>query len=371
MTQAHDQITGIKIADRDSVNEWVSKREGTIGSSSIASCYPGKQGMRIGFDTPVEYYQRLRGFVSDREPNNAMLTGVILQPSVEHFVMSSKYFKSLNATRIPEASEVLFRHSKYPRLTATPDMVIEIDDGKGGREAVIVEIKTTSRLGSWRIKTESDGGYMWRVPERVFLQLQHQLDVLGLQKGYVVCYPLSTRTGDMEEPIWISPPIDRMQEIIDANHKWANAMLTCYDNGVSPVLSDSYGGEPPENVGDIEALKKIRKSQQTQATPELLTKIARASAVKSEKNMSGSEYKNLCEDIKAGFGLCDEMLDDKGDVIATYKGGDVLDEEMFKALLAEHKVQVNGQSLEQLILAYPGFANECVTSSQSRRLWIK
>lgn len=367
----HSQISGVKIADRDSVNEWVTKREGTIGSSSIANCYPGKKGLRIGFESVSDFYQKLRGFVSEREPNNAMLTGVILQPSVEHFVMNSKYFKSLNAARVPDASEVLFRHKKYPRLTATPDMVIEIDDGKGGREAVIVEIKTTSRLGSWRIKSEGEGGYMWRVPQRVFLQLQHQLDVLGLKKGYVVCYPLSTRTGDMDEPIWISPPIDLMPEIIAENHKWANAMLTCYDNGVAPLMSDEYKDQAPENLGDVETLKKMRLERTVEATPDILTKIARASQMKSEKNMVGKEYKDISEEVRAAFGLCDEMVDDKGDVIATYKGGDIIDEELFRTTLTEHKVKLNGESLEQLILSYPALAEQCITTSSSRRLWIK
>lgn len=367
----HPQISGVKIADRESVNDWVLKREGTIGSSSISGCYPGKDGMRIGYDTPVDLFQKLRGYVSDREPNNAMLTGVVMQPSVEHFVMQSKYFQELNATRIPEASEVLFKHRLNSRLTATPDMVIEIDSPQGGREAVIVEIKTTSRIGNWRVRTTPGDKTIWRVPQRVFLQLQHQLDVLGLRTGYIACYPLSQRTVDMDGPVWISSPVTINDDIIAENHRWANAMLTCCDAGVSPVLADSYKGHKPEDIGDAEALRRLRRDKAVEATPDVLNKVARASHLKSSKSDVGGEYKALSEEIKMAFGLATEMVNDDGDVIAKFTGGDVLDETKFAETLAYHKIETDGLDIEKLVLAYPGFAKESVTSAKSRRLWIK
>jgi len=366
---AYSQITGVKLADRDSVNEWVLKREGTIGSSSIASCYPGKHGKRIGYDTPVELYQRLRGFMTEREPNNAMLTGMILQPSVEFFTLNSQYFRQKNAVRVPDACEVLFRHSELHQLTATPDMVVEIDNNKGEREEVIVEIKTTSMMGAWRIKTNR--GTVWRIPERVYLQLQHQLDVLGLDTGYVVCYPLSKRTPDMDEPVWISHPIKKDEGIVAANHYWAKAMLACCDEATSPILSEWYAKNSPEDLGDMDALRHIRQERTITASEELTAKVGRAAELKRNKEQGTDEFKTLTTEIKSSFGLCDEMVDEHGTLIATFKGGEILDEDKFLTFLDTHGVNTHDIKTEDLVLAYPMLVAQCVSPSSSRRLWLK
>ncbi len=144
---------------------WLEARKAGLGASESAAV--------LGVDpwrTPLDVYlEKVNPEVRDENVSEAAEWGSAIEAVVARKV----------GTRHPKLGRMiptpgLCAHPQHPWMLATPDRLLV--DRQSGREAVL-EIKTTDG----RNKPLWDDG----PPERVQVQVQQQLAVLGLEVGYV------------------------------------------------------------------------------------------------------------------------------------------------------------------------------------------
>jgi putative phage-type endonuclease len=140
-------------ANRDA---WLRHRANTIGSSEIAVLL----GLNK-YKTPLELWAEKMGRKAPDAENDYMWFGTQLEPVV------GALFERKTGKRV-ERPDALWTAEDDKRLTATPDFFV------AGEVPEIVECKTSSTV--W------DGD---KPPFHAHVQLQWQLGILGLQKGYL------------------------------------------------------------------------------------------------------------------------------------------------------------------------------------------
>ena len=141
--------------------KWLELRRTGIGSSDA----PAVLGLSP-FGSPLSVYVDKLGFREDREATEAMRWGIKLEPLI------AEEFRRETQRKV-ELSGFLLRSKERPWQIATLDATQESieHDGPG-----VLEIKATGfRAGDW-----TNG-----IPDHVYAQVQHQLDVTGYGWGSV------------------------------------------------------------------------------------------------------------------------------------------------------------------------------------------
>lgn len=152
-------------ANRDA---WLKHRAKTIGSSEIAILL----GLNK-FKTPLELWAEKMGRKAPDAENEYMWYGTKLEPVV------GELFERRTGKKL-EKPDALWTFEDDKRLTATPDFIV-LDDERG-----LLECKTSTQI--W----EGD-----RPPFYAHVQLQWQLGIMGLKKGYVAAI-CAGRVGDFK-----------------------------------------------------------------------------------------------------------------------------------------------------------------------------
>lgn len=148
--------------ERLSREEWLKYRRQGIGGSDVAAI----AGISRWKD-PFGIYMDKIGKVKPSEQNEAMYWGSTLESVVlEEFVKRS----GLHVETLP----FLLRHPEIPYLLANVDGIVTDEDGRQG----VFEAKTANAFA----KSEWEGH---KVPEEYMLQVQHYLNVTGLNFAYV------------------------------------------------------------------------------------------------------------------------------------------------------------------------------------------
>ena len=147
--------------------EWHAAREG-IGGSDIGALM-GKSPWKSPYQLWAEKTGKLP--VED-EPSMAMRLGTAFEPAIRDL------FAELNEGWLKVYETGTWQSIHNPLLKANPDGLIEWEDGKLG----VLEIKFTRQ-------------YWDELPEHYNLQVQHYLQVLGLERGIVV----AVAGGDWKE----------------------------------------------------------------------------------------------------------------------------------------------------------------------------
>ena len=148
--------------------EWLKHRAGTIGSSDIA--------ILIGlnkYKSPLELWAEKTGRKDPDPENDYMWFGTKLEPVV------GELFERKTGKKL-EKPDALWAFEDDKRLTATPDFIV-LDEEPG-----LLECKTSTTV--WDDSS---------VPFYAHVQLQWQLGILGLKKGYVAAI-CAGRVGDFK-----------------------------------------------------------------------------------------------------------------------------------------------------------------------------
>jgi len=241
---------------------WLMHRANTIGSSEIAILL----GLNK-YKTPLELWAEKTGRKAPDPENDYMWFGTQLEPVV------GALFERKTGKQVAKP-DGMWTSEDDKRLTATPDFFTCEEDGSNG----ILECKTSSVV--W------DGE---RPPFHAHVQLQWQLGILGMKKGYLAAL-CAGRVNDFKHyECDFSPEIfnickDIALQFLDGNIK----------KNVPP------GATAPDkdllhHLSGIDAGKEV-----TIANPELVEKHAQA---KRERLIAEAAYKDRkkCEDDYAAL----------------------------------------------------------------------
>jgi putative phage-type endonuclease len=127
---------------------WLSRRPETIGASEAASI------CGIGYDAPIDVWQRKLGLAPPVQENEAMRLGKLLEP-----VVGNEYRR---VTGMDFKEQLYVTSPHFPWLTATLDGVRE--DGRG------IELKTAGAFSKDWGDEESD-----EIPEGYLIQVHHAM----------------------------------------------------------------------------------------------------------------------------------------------------------------------------------------------------
>lgn len=206
----------------------------------------------------------------------------------------------------------LLAHPERPWQFATIDRYAL--DRRGGRPVAVVEVKNQNafRADDWA----QDGP----PPDHVVIQVQHQIDVTGLDLGYVAAL-----VGGNSPRWW---PVERDDSLI-ANLRWAEAEFWGrVEDGVppdpigheadGPALAAIYPGDPGREI--------VLDSY-------LLDRIAARRALRAEVKQATEEIDLIGLEIKATMGNATEGLRPDGSLAVTWRPHDVtkLDEARLRA----------------------------------------
>ena len=209
--------------------EWLALRRHGIGSSDA----PAVCGLDP-YRKPIQVYMDKLGLEPDRPSNEAAEWGRLLEDLIaaEFARRTGKKVRRLNA---------IFQSREHPFMIAEPDRELP------GR--ALLEIKTTGLPH----KREWDND---QVPERVMVQVQHQLVVMGAERAFVAClvggqellirevWPdrqLQQALVDIERRFWFEHVAVRVPPPPDDSEAYSRAMAALYpgEAGKTVELPDS------------------------------------------------------------------------------------------------------------------------------------
>lgn len=167
--------------------EWLEKRQSGIGASDAAAVV----GLSP-WSTPLEIFLRKTGQLAEKPETDAMRMGHLLEPVIW------TRFAELTAIPVVKRPVGLIRHRTHEFMLATPDALLEPDEG-----LQVGESKSTT----WRRAAEL-GDAPEDVPMDWLIQVQQQLAVTELEVGRVAVL-LDGRT-------LINFRIERNQNLIDS-----------------------------------------------------------------------------------------------------------------------------------------------------------
>lgn len=196
--------------------EWLQARRQGIGSSDA----PAVCGLDP-YRKPVQVYLDKLGLEPDRSDSEAAEWGRLLEDVIagEFARRTGKKVRRFNA---------ILQHEAYPWMLAEPDREVV-----GG---ALLEVKTTGagRLNEW----END-----QVPERVMVQVQHQLEVTGADLAYLAVliggqrllirevWPdkeLAKALVQIEDRFWNGHVVPRVPPPPDDSEAYSRAMAALY-----------------------------------------------------------------------------------------------------------------------------------------------
>jgi len=275
-----------------------------IGSSDI----PTLAGLKKHYDqTPMTLWEEKMELSEGFQGNEASDWGHRLEPLILDRCLDDLYgeikpeFISIKMTE--------FFHPEYPYALAHPDLVIVPDDK--GQQPYIIEAKSVGYFSGKRDENP-DTGYDEEkldeegIPGDVFLQVQWQMMVSGIDKLYVALLH-DTNKYRKYGPIFGNVKI-QSQCLALARRFW-----DCIENKIKPE---------PMTFKDLEIVfPKIEKMTRTISGDELeAVQIMQAEKEKYDDVIKKAEGK--IDDIKKAFGLLSEgnsvLADAKGNVLATY-----------------------------------------------------
>jgi putative phage-type endonuclease len=269
---------------------WLLHKANTIGSSEIAILL----GLNK-YKTPLELWAEKTGRKLPDPENDYMWFGTQLEPVV------GALFERKTGKRVARP-DAMWTAEDDKRLTATPDFFTCEDDASNG----ILECKTSSVV--W------DGD---RPPFHAHMQLQWQLGILGLKKGYLAAL-CAGRVNDFKHyECDFSPEIfnvckDIALQFLDGNIKkniapGASApdkellhMLSGIDAGKEIVIDntdlvDKHAKAKTKRL-KLEALCKERKKLEDTYAAQIMQAMGDASIARTE---SGVIFKRTKVNVKA------------------------------------------------------------------------
>jgi len=218
--------------DEISEQQWLDIRKRGIGGSDAgAVCGVNK------YKSPLAVYLEKTGQIHGQEDNEALEWGRTLEPIIK------RKFAEKTSYKIEEVPFIL-QHPAHPWMIANIDGIVITEGGSG-----VLEVKNA---GEFTRKEWSED----RLPDSYYLQLQHYLEVTGLQFGIIVCL-----LGG-KSLVWKEVPRDEeiIRFLIDIESKfWSDV-----EKGVMPsptgslqdkdILQQLYSREEDNSIADLSHL---------------------------------------------------------------------------------------------------------------------
>jgi putative phage-type endonuclease len=237
------------IAETEAITEkqWLEIRKiGIGGSDAGAVC-----GVNRWKSAMAVYLEKV-GQLNLVEENEAIEWGKALEPIIK------LKFQQRSGYRVEDVPYVL-QHRKLPWMIANVDGIVEMEDGIG-----VLEVKNAGEFT--RLEWEED-----RLPDNYYIQLQHYLEVTGLEYGIIVCLLGGKKL------VWKKVPRDEqvIKYIVDIEEQfWKDVQ-----NRIMP--------QPTGTAGDKELLQKLFVNEKHNSSIEL-----------SSLQPQYDEYKDLIEQRK-------------------------------------------------------------------------
>ena len=318
--------------DSKSEKAWEKTRheQYIVGGSTIAACFPlPEKGSGFGFSSPDQMYERLTSPQVEEE-NTMMEVGRTMQPVVEQHVLNHPDIKALKGRRIDDGNELLFQHSDIKQGCATTDMLLELTYPSGAKEDVVVEIKTTPNYyETYYQKTQElsddDGlvvtGSAHVLPYRVVLQLHWQMQVLGLETGYVAVYPTTSNYPVKEfggRKIYLHR-IEKDPKLAKECEKWGKAMISCVEREVYPSedtegyknVQSRCGLKAHEGALNV-AVDGEHEFHDVVAPKSFLKSVRRRAELKEAEKEIADEIKSINEEAKRLMGASNRIVTQQG-----------------------------------------------------------
>ena len=155
-------MTGItaELIEFDTEKDRVEARRHSVGASESPALF----GLGYEDQTPLSIYaEKVAGRNGEKTGEN-LLVGTVMEPSLRQL------FTHITGVAVVQSAKT-YRDRTYPRMTATPDGIV--DDNDFG----VLEMKMIGRHQS----------HLWQhgSPLRTQIQLQHQMAVTGLDYGWI------------------------------------------------------------------------------------------------------------------------------------------------------------------------------------------
>ena len=150
--------------------EWLEERKKYIGASDA----PAICGLTPSWRSPRDVALEKLGKTDECKKDNKYLQrGTLLEPLVKHFYLEKTGHELFSAP--------MYRHNEYEWMAATPD-AWAVSEGL----EVLLECKTAVKFtrDEWR-EIDSSGRDIDSVPQKYWVQVQHQLAVTAEERAFV------------------------------------------------------------------------------------------------------------------------------------------------------------------------------------------
>jgi putative phage-type endonuclease len=269
---------------------WLNERRtGIGGSDAAAACGLSK------WKTPLELYLDKRGELETNE-NEPMLWGHLLEP-----VIRQEY--SNRTGRTVSVPEGIIRHPTVQFALMTPDGIAD-----GSR---VLQVKTARTAEGWGEPGTGD------IPQEYILQTQHEMFVTQLPVADV-----AVLIGGSDFRLYVVEADADLQTMLIEQERqfWA-----CVQANQPPA---------PMNREDVKRRWCIGTARQAEASPD---EIGKAMVLRQWKELAkqlDDRIDGLAADLQSYMGDASELVDESGDVLATWKNikaAPRFDMELFKA----------------------------------------
>lgn len=226
-------------------------RKTHIGSSDISTIV----GLNR-FSNKYELWLEKTGRVPDKEVNQAMLMGNILEPVVAQ-VFKLQYMGEMGeyeGFNLEPCQNTYAMTSPFEFVSCTPDYFLTDPAG----QKYIFEVKTTSEYGRKDWETA--------LPDHAHVQVIWQMGILGLKRAVVCCL-----VGGRDLVVW---PVDFSQELFEQLLSHAVSFWKMVEENIPPETDskpvtlkefDEESADLPTMEPLMEAYLKIKKEQSDHA----------------------------------------------------------------------------------------------------------
>lgn len=216
-------------------DRWLEARRTGIGASESPILILGKHYGR----TPLDLYMEKVGTAEERDDAERMEWGRALETEIGTKLIVQRCLRPWSAPLKGPIEDVgtpsLLRSTRWPFLLCTPDFLMG-RRAPWGWQKVVTEFKTSGR--PW-----DDG-----LPRAVWIQVQHQLAVTGLQRGYVGALLGGFEGFHFESHEVVRDDVFIVEELVPA----CEAFWRCVTDQTPPVAG----------VGDSKALTRLYPSSE-------------------------------------------------------------------------------------------------------------
>lgn len=271
-----EAIEPIKYQRFETREEWLEARKEGIGGSAAGTILGVNR-----FDTPWQYWMRLKGKLPPQPENVAMRMGHVLEPAVAQLFAEETGFE---AEPLSEG-DFIVRNADYPHLIGSPDRI----GTKDGRDYVL-ECKTTAVS-----VTAGD------IPRSWYCQLQFYMLLTGIGHGAVA---------------WLSRGRDFGYEEIERNDDFCCFMASKLEAWWQTyVIGDR---QPDPSPIDAPLAFPDSEAEAVELTAEQYTAVQRLAEIKSSFKALEAEEAQLSNYVKSAMGVA-EVATFKGEKVATWK----------------------------------------------------